>query len=159
MHLDPPRLRGPPVFMNQIFDLEGLLSSPLPTTIWTIEKVTAHTAYQCDYVGCPLAASSANKPVVVVLGRGEAGEGADGEKRMRRGGRVRHGGGWEEKGRWEHVGEGGGGGLSILQSCRLDILCFDGLAFIFTAVFLCRGGAVLKSSIFSWYYRTHGRLW
>ena len=31
--------------------------------------------------------------------------------------------------------------------CRWDILYFDGLVFIFTAVFLSRGGAVLKSSI------------
>lgn len=61
------------------------------------------------------------------------------------------------RGRWMRVvgwgwcwwGEGG-----ILQSCCLDILCFDGLAFIFMAVFLCCGGAVLKSSIFSWYYRS-----
>lgn len=100
-------------------------------------------------MGCPLAAGSAKKPVVVVLGRGEAGEGADGEKQMRRGARVRHGGDGRRGGdesMWVRVG---GGGLSILQSCRLDILCFDGLAFIFTAIFLCRGGAVLKSSIFS----------
>lgn len=70
------------------------------------------------------------------------------EKQMRRGARVRHGGDGRRGGdesMWVRVG----GGLSILQSCRLDILCFDGLAFIFTAVFLCRGGAVLKSSIFS----------
>lgn len=35
----------------------------------------------------------------------------------------------------------------ILQSCRLDILCFDGLAFSFMAVSLCCRGAVLKCSI------------
>lgn len=65
--------------------------------------------------------------------------------------------------RVRHRGELGGGGedrkqVNALQSCRLDILCFDGLAFIFTAVFLCSGGAVLKSSICAWYYRTRGRL-
>lgn len=59
----------------------------------------------------------------------------DGEKKG-----VRHIGGGEKR-----RGERG----SVQQSCRLDILCFDGLAFNFTAVFLCCGGAVLKSSIFS----------
>lgn len=57
------------------------------------------------------------------------------------GGRARHGGDGRRRGAVDERG-------SILQSCRLDILCFDGLSFIFTAVFLCGGAAVLKSSIF-----------
>lgn len=61
------------------------------------------------------------------------------------------------RGGWECVGGGWGGGVP--RSCHPDILCFDGLAFIFMAVFLCCRGAVLKSSIFSWYYRTRGRMW
>lgn len=61
-------------------------------------------------------------------------------------------GGWKEE---KEVDESCGvrvilvGGRGILQSCCLHILCFDGLAFIFMAVFLCCGEAVLKSSIFS----------
>lgn len=43
----------------------------------------------------------------------------------------------------------GGEGGSIFARLRLDILCFDGSAFIFTAVFLQCGSAALKSSISS----------
>lgn len=52
---------------------------------------------------------------------------------------------WGNRRGWEVFERMGGGGTF----CRLDILCFDGLAFIFMAVFLCCRGAVLKSSIFS----------
>lgn len=53
------------------------------------------------------------------------------------------------RGGWECVGRGGWGRGNVPRSCHPDILCFDGLAFIFMAVFLCCRGAVLKSSIFS----------
>lgn len=43
----------------------------------------------------------------------------------------------------------GGEGGSIFAKLWLDILCFDGSAFIFTAVFLRCDSAVLKSSISS----------
>lgn len=102
-------------------------------------KVIVKAPYQWDFTSSPLAASRAwatdSLLVLRELQEGMKWGGKDGDVRR------------EKNKTW---GEGGGDERgSLLQSCRLDILCFDGLPFIFTVVFLCCGGAVLKSSIFS----------
>lgn len=111
-------------------------------------KVTAEPAYQSNWAPCSLAACWAQELLVVLLVLWGKMGWLEERKRVRNGGET-----W---GRWMRACREEEGGF--LLSCRLDILCFDGLAFIFTAVFPCHGGAVLKSSIFSWYYRTHSRL-
>lgn len=58
---------------------------------------------------------------------------------------VKEQGEGDRRGSWGK-GTAGGGGMG---EAYLDILCFDGLALIFTAVFLCCDRAVLKSSISS----------
>lgn len=122
------------MFMNQIFDWKD--SAPGQATVATIKR--------SRWIRLSSAWSR-----TVHLGPGAARRGAIGEKKEgvgMKGRRMWRGETWGEGRKRREVVRGGG---PILQSCRLDILGFDGLAFIFTAVFLCCGGAVLKSSIFS----------